>query len=252
MMFSPRCFLILIFILSAHVQAATVLTSCNEAFHLGAHTRELIRNSYLQNGLFELLPRFAGSEVSNRTPLQVLSNQSLTRQSSTGDFAGHRSLYLYRARVGDVDVHIKYPILDSHPTRQALMMRLLSDMGVGPKFFGYVKEEDDEPGVFGVITQFVPGAHISASTESIDSTIRVTPSTLSRLDEIIARFQRIGLVRGDEVQMRLTPDGQLFVIDTEFLCFEWESRGGPGCDSHDIISELYQIRSRLIAWMVEK
>lgn len=138
--------------------------------------------------------------------------------------------YLANANYRGNHVFVKFPnrILRSNQIR---LYRFLSDLKLGPRFYGLTH---DAQGREGIVLEFVPGVHFNPTTRRIPDSVEVSMDTYRQLENLKAALSKIGLVYGSDVQLRIRYDGKVFMIDPEFLSFE---RNAPR-ETSDIPTEL--------------
>lgn len=100
---------------------------------------------------------------------------------------------------------------------QLRLYKFLADQGIGPKVYGVTK---DLRGNTGIVLQFIDGIRLANRTEQIAEDF---PLSKRSYDSVIALKQRLvdsQLACGSDLQLRLTPDGQAYIIDPENMRFD--------------------------------
>ncbi len=161
------------------------------------------------------LNEISREEIRNETELPVKGYPGEGHYLvASGIYKGEKVFIKFPNRTNDVN------------SRQERYTKILSDYGIGPKFLGIVK---DGPRKRGIVTEFVQGVHVSATTDSIPNHIKISMSTYRDLLALKEKLIEMKLVNGKDVQLRLSEDGKPFLVDPEFLQFQTgnESKGTP-------------------------
>jgi hypothetical protein len=98
--------------------------------------------------------------------------------------------------------------------------KLLSDLGIGPHFYGIATPRGESPGI---VTDLVPGDFPEAFSRRADSPI--VPQTFKDLDVVLERLRLAGIAaspRGLDFQYYVTPQGRVSVIDPGDISLEME------------------------------
>lgn len=96
--------------------------------------------------------------------------------------------------------------------KEAHWVRRLSDLGIGPRYRGVVNTPDG----FAVVTDLVRGGHISHPRDLEKYLSWVNDQTKNDLKKIREFIKKEGIMPLD-FQMRISPDGHLWVIDPGFF-----------------------------------
>lgn len=152
-------------------------------------------------------------EVKNKKELQDLGK--LDEKARENDFTGMNNLYLLKGDYKGKPVFIKF-VNKKSSLNQIRLMKVLEKEKVGPKLLGFT---EDEKGSLGIVTEFIPGIEFTLFTSSIPKSINLSMSTYRQVQKIRKTLVDLGLVYGNDVQIRITPEGNAFLIDPEWLSF---------------------------------
>jgi hypothetical protein len=141
-------------------------------------------------------------------PLADLQTPSLPLDRPQG--INHREVVVYRyeGREAFLKVTRNRSPTDPFLLHEAQFTRKLSELGIGPRFYGLVEKD----GFWGLLTENVPGAHFSSLQE-----MRRTPELFGEAtaDSLvrIARVLEENRIHPDDLQLRVGLDGRARVVD---------------------------------------
>jgi hypothetical protein len=143
-----------------------------------------------------------------------------TELKKPGDeFSGENHQALYFAKLNERDVFIKVSYANSKTVgayktfeKEAAWVKQLSDLHIGPYFYGKTKLE----GGYAMATEVINGKHVSDLVEFTQSEDLINQNTLHDLEKIRATFQDHGIIPMD-FQFRIDEEGHVWVIDPAFF-----------------------------------
>lgn len=179
--------------------------------------------------LFLLIAGFSLAAPQERESCEVAFATVESTTLSLSDFSrlrapeeeilGDNHLKIYYGALHGRDVFLKVsfakqgsgPIFEKF-AKEAHWVRRLSDLGIGPKYRGVVKT----PEGFAVVTDLVRGSHVGHPRDLEAHLSWVNDITRSDLKKIREFIKKEGIMPLD-FQMRISPDGHLWVIDPAFF-----------------------------------
>lgn len=160
-------------------------------------------------------PNIPFNQIKNRHQLAVSSvrTHGVEQLNTYAGFGFHQIL---QGEYQQKPVFIKFPRRKDSMV-QVRLMKYLSDIGIGPKFYGLVH---DEHGNIGIVSDLVLGCDLNPFTKDIPAEINISMATYDELQKIRKKLIEIGLIYGSDLQFRLGEDGKPFLVDPESLRFE--------------------------------
>jgi hypothetical protein len=141
---------------------------------------------------------------------------------------------VFKGRAEGAEVAIKFPTRNK--VGQVGLIKLMSDLGVGPHFYGITYNPN---GRIGIITEFISGFHFTPTTVQFPKEIRITQKTMESINRISRVLSKNGIVVSN-LQLRINRAGQVFVIDPEFFGI-----AGSSSSINITLSQLATVRENL-------
>ena len=125
---------------------------------------------------------------------------------------GHRGVFsaIWKGR----DVFIK--ISSRNTINEIRNSSILSHFKIGPRFHGTVLLPNGE---IGLVFDFVEGIHLNPYSQ-LPASVSFSASVPVRIREIGRILAEVGFKHTKDLQFRVTREGQVYVVDTEFFSYD--------------------------------